>query len=641
MSLTLSLKTFDHRYPLKMEIFAKMENVITPSSSSSSIALTHETDSRNSSIIHKLESCKSFKELKQIHSYIIKTSPTLPHQTQQLVYTTIISICASTSNHVPDITYIHSLFNKLENPTIDLYNIVIRSFSHSNENPLFALLFYSDLLAKGLIGDSFTYPYVLKSCKLSYAFREGEQIHSHVVKNGFVLNLYVVNTLMSFYGACGVMESAQKVFDESPERDLVTWTTLIQGYVKRGCLEKGMQVFYEMCEAGVIADEMTMVILISSCAKLRDINLGIKLHQYIYDNDLNFDVYICNALVDMYLKCGNPTLAINLFNKMPMKNIVSWNSIILGLIQQGKFKIAMNVFKKMQSQKVKPDNITLVGVLNCCANLGTLKQGKWVHSYINKNGIKIDGFIGNALLDMYTKCGDIKKATYVFNNMKHKDVYTYTNMILGFAIHGEGQKALKLFSEMPKIGITPNDVTYLAVLMACAHCGFVKEGLKHFVNMLKVHNIKPQKEHYGCMVDLLGRAGLLSEAEDFIRNMNIEPDGLIYGALLAACGTHKNVEIGKRVMEKVDKMMDKDKDGAFILMSNLYSSENRFRDAFKLRKIMKERKIKKSPGCSSIEVDDVAYEFRKGDKSHQQTKEIYMLLDIMGKHLKNNDQIRI
>nr|GEW06164.1 hypothetical protein [Tanacetum cinerariifolium] len=495
------------------------------------------------------------------------------------------------------------------------------------------------MLKKGLLGDSFTYPFVLKACTLLRALKHGQQIHCHVVKNGYVSDLYVVNMLVRFYSECGVMECAKKVFSRSGVKDLVTWTTLIQGYVKMGCCEKGVVLFDELCEVGVKADEVTMVVLISACGRLRDLSLGKRLHKYMCDYDLDFDVYVCNALIDMYMKCGDASLAVEVFNEMPVKNVVSWNSMIMGLVQQGEFSIALNMFRKMQNQGVKPDDVTLVGVLNCCANLGTLNTWKWVHSYIDGHGITADGFIGNALLDMYMKCGVIEKAYRVFNGMKHRDVFTYTSMIVGLAMNGKGLRAMNVFSEMLKTGIVPNDVTYLGILMACSHAGLVKEGCKHFVDMLKVHNIKPQKEHYGCMVDLLGRAGLLSEAEDIIEHMVIEPDALVWGALLAACRIHGNLEIGKRVMKKLDKM-DAEKDsGAYILMSNLYSSSYKWRDAFKLRKTMKERNIKKSPGCSSVEVDGVAYEFRKGDKSHIKAKEIYMLLDIMEKHLKNSEHI--
>lgn len=586
------------------------------------------TNLQKSSIIEKLESCKSLKEIKQIHCYCIKTSATLP--LLQLLYTS--ATLSSSSNRLPDITYIYSLFTKLDNPNIHLYNTIIRSF------PLFSFLFYCNLLVKGLVGDRFTYPYVLKACTPMRALRDGQQIHSHVVKNGLVLNLYVVNSLIRFYAQCGVMESARKVFDTSPERDIVTWTTLIQGYVQMGCFEKGLQVFYQMCETGISADEITMVVLLSACAKLRNLSVGKKLHKFMCDYGLNFnDVYVNNALIDMYLKCGDNTLAFKVFNEMMphVKNIVSWNSMITGLVRQGEFRIALKMFKQMQNEGVKHDNVTLVAVLNCCANLGTLKQGKWVHSHIHKNSIETNDFVGNALIDMYMKCGEVEKGSYVFNIMKCKDVYTYTTMIVGLAINGEGQRAIKAFSEMHKMRIKPNDVTYLGILIACTHSGLVDEGCKHFMDMLMVHNITPQKEHYGCLVDLLGRAGLVNEAEDFITNVIVEPDFFVWGALLAACRTHGNIEIGKRVMEKIDQMDIEKDDGAYILMSNLYSSSYRWKDALNLRKTMKERNMNKSPGCSSIEVDGMVYEFRKGDKSHLKANEIYTLLNIMGKHLKN------
>ncbi|KAJ9542632.1 hypothetical protein OSB04_029138, partial [Centaurea solstitialis] len=521
-----------------------MEMLINSSPLSSSIPLTHDSNhfqESKSSIIEKLESCKSLKELKQIHSYIIKTSPSSSHQTQQFLYTRIISISATASTPISDVTYIHSLFSKLENPTIDLYNAVIRSFNSGNDNhPLMGLFFYEDLLAKGLVADRFTYPYVLKACALLRDLNIGEQVHSHVVKTGFVLDLYVVNVLVRFYGKCGVLERARKVFDESPERDLVTWTTLIQGYVKTGFYEKGVEVFYEMCEAGVRADEMTMTVLISAAARLQDLSLGKKLHEYICDYKLNFDVYIGNALVDMYLKCGDAGLALEIFNEMPVKNVVSWNSMISGLVHQEKFKLALNLFKKMRKQGVKPDEFTLVGVLNCCSNLGALKESKWVHSY----------------MDLYKKVATILSKCGWFTKSSHKKSTT----------------------------------------------------------------------------------GLLTEAEHFIQEKIVEPDGLVWGALLAACRVHGNVEIGERAKEKVD-MMDEEKDGAYVLMANLFSSFYRFRDAVKLRKTMKQRKMKKVVGYSSIEVDGVAYEFRKGEKSNIKGEEIYMLLDVMRKHLKNGGEL--
>ncbi|XAR63337.1 hypothetical protein NMG60_11023243 [Bertholletia excelsa] len=573
--------------------------------SSSCIACASYINSREISILHRLQSCKSTREIKQLQSYIIKTIPAL--QTQ-LIYSKIVSACSLCSDSDPG--YVNSIFRQISDPTITLYNAIIRCFSgcKNGKDSLTAFLLYGDLLARGLVPDNYTYPFVLRACAQSRALREGEVVHAHVIKNGLIFDLYVINTLIRMYAVCGFIGAAQKIFDESTRRDLVSWTTLIQGYVKVGFWKEGVKSFLDMCENGFEADEMTMVTVLSACASLGDITLGRKIHRYMHDHKVNVDVFVGNALVDMYLKCGDPDLARKVFNEMPVKNVVSWNSMILGLARQGEFKEALQVFRKMQRHGVKPDDVTLVGVLNSSANLGMLELGKWHW-----------------------------EAVGVFNCMKYKDVYSYTALIVGLAMHGQGQKALDLFNEMPKMGIKPDDVTYVGVLMACSHVGLVEEGRKHFSDMSTVYDLEPQTEHYGCMVDLLGRAGLMSEAEDFIKSMPIEPDAFVWGALLGACRIHGKVELAETIMEKLVKI-EPERDGAYVLMSNIYSSANKWRDAIKLRKEMKERKMKKTPGCSSIELDGVVHEFRKGDKSHPQTKEIYVLLDEMMIHLKSAGQ---
>lgn len=520
-----------------------------------------------------------------------------------------------------------------------MYNAIIRCFSGcKNKNgSLLALSFYSELLAKGLIPDKYTYPFLLKACAESRALREGQEVHARVVKNGFALDLYVVNTLIRLYAVCGAIESAQKMFDEGPHRDLVSWTTLIQGYVKMGFWKEGILVFFDMCDANFQVDELTAVIVLSACAKLGDLTLGRRIHRYMCDQKVNFDVFVGNALIDMYLKCGDADFARKIFNEMPVKNVVSWNSMVSGLVQKGEFKEVLNMFRKMQRRGVKPDDFTMVGVLNSCANLGMLELGKWAHAYVDRNRIKADGFIGNALVDMYAKCGSIDEASKVFNGMKCRDVYTYTTIIVGLAMHGQGERTLDLFSQLPKMGIKPNGVTYLGVLVACSHAGLVDEGHKHFSEMSRVYDLEPQMEHYGCMVDLLGRAGLVNEAQEFISNMPIEPDAFVWGALLGACRTHGNVELGEIVMEKLEKL-EPERDGTYVLMSNIYFSANKRRNALKLRKAMKEREIRKIPGCSSIELDGVVHEFRRGDKSHRKTKDIYSILDELTSHLQNSGQ---
>lgn len=488
-------------------------------------------------------------------------------------------------------------------------------------------MLFREMLVHGVLPDNYTVPYVLKACALSRALGEGVQIHGYTIKTGLLLsNVYVKNTLMRLYAVCGFVNSVEALFAGGGDRDLVSWTTLIQCYVKMGFPREGVVAFFDMCNAKQEADEMTVVIVLSACSKLGDLSLGRKVHAYIRDNGVNSDVFVGNALIDMYLKCGDSVVARKIFDEMPVRNVVSWNSLISGLAHQREFKEALKMFRKMQRTGLEPDDVTLVGVLNSCANLGVLELGKWVHSYIDKNQIEADGYIGNALVDMYAKCGSIQEAYRVFQGMKHKDVYSCTAIIVGLATHGEAKRALEVFSEMPKMGIKPDEVTFIGVLAACSHAGFVVEGQKFFTDMERVYSLRPQTEHYGCMVDLFGRAGLIDEAEKFIKNMPIEPDASVWGALLGACKIHGKVELGEAVMKNLLKV-EPHRDGAYVLMSNLYSSANKWRDAVKLRKAMKEKNMKKTPGCSSIELDGVVYEFRKGDKSHPKCKEIYKLLE--------------
>lgn len=586
-------------------------------------------------MLGRLKSCKllSPRQLQEVHAFVIKTSS----QRLNLPYSNLVSVSANLTSYV---SYILKHSDKPER-CLNLCNAIVQSLSsncknsNSNGNSLEALSLFREMLANGLVPDNYTVPFVLKACALSRALREGLQIHGFCVKIGLLAsNVYVKNTLMRVYAVCGFVDYVQKLFDEGSQRDLVTWTTLIQCYVKMGFPREGVKAFFQMREAQVIVDEMTVVIALSACSKLGDLSLGRKLHRYIRDYGVKLDIFVGNALVDMYLKCGDVDIARGIFDDMPVRNVVSWNSLISGLVYQGNFKEALNMFRKMQRMGLEPDDVTLVGVLNSCANLGMLGLGKWVHGYIDKNQIEADGFIGNALVDMYAKCGNVKQAYRVFQEMKHKDVYSYTAIIVGLAMHGEAKEALVVFSEMPKVGIKPDEVTFIGILAACSHAGLVVEGQKYFTDMLSVYSLKPQMEHYGCMVDLLGRAGLINEAEEFIKSMPIEPDASIWGALLGACRIHGQVKLGESAMKKLLEM-EPGREGAYILMSNLYSSTNKWKDAVRLRKSMKVQKLKKTPGCSSIELDGIVYEFQKGDKSHARSKEIHELLEKVTSHIKN------
>lgn len=310
-----------------------------------------------------------------------------------------------------------------------------------------------------------------------------------------------------------------------------------------------------------------------------------------------------------------------------MRDVTAWNALIKGYIGCERYSEAIRVFKMMQDQSDGGgDEITMLGVVSACAHLGALDMGRWMHAYIDRKRMRFSLNLGTALVNMYVKCGQIEIASALFRGMKEKDVRAWSVMIGGLAVHGLGKEALELFSEMQSVGISPDSVTLTAVLSACSHAGLVQEGLWLLDQMATDFCVEPTIEHYGCVVDLLGRAGQLEEALALIRRIPLKPDVALWGALLVACRVHKNVEMGERVAKEMLEL-DPYHAGAHVFLSNVYAASGKWALVDEVRNSMKEQKISKPPGSSSIELDDVVHEFLSGDKSHPLSHEIYMMLD--------------
>ncbi|PQQ20230.1 pentatricopeptide repeat-containing protein [Prunus yedoensis var. nudiflora] len=318
---------------------------------------------------------------------------------------------------------------------------------------------------------------------------------------------------------------------------------------------------------------------------------------------------------------------------MPEKNLFSWNIMINGHVEDSNYDEAFLLFREMQLKGEKGDKVTMVSLLLACSHLGALELGKWLHAYIEKEKIEVDVALGTTLVDMYAKCGSIDGASEVFRKLPEKDVMTWTALISGFAMCGQGKKALEHFHEMQMSGVKPDAITFVGVLAACSHAGLVDEGISHFNSMHEVYGIQPSIEHYGCMVDILGRAGRIAEAEELIRKMQMPPDRFVLGGLLGACRVHGNLEAAERAAQQLLEL-DPDDDGAYVLLSNLYSSMKKWEEAKRIRELMAERNVKKAPGCSLIEVDGIVHEFVKGDSSHPQSTNIYEMLQDMIERLK-------
>lgn len=315
-----------------------------------------------------------------------------------------------------------------------------------------------------------------------------------------------------------------------------------------------------------------------------------------------------------------------LFDKMPMKNTISWNSMISGYVGNGRYKEALDLFHQMQNARIEPSVHTMASLLGACACLGALEQGEWVHAYIEKNDIEANSIVLTALIDMYCKCGRLDKALWVFGNAPQKGLSSWNSMISGLAIHGCGEEAIRIFSRLQSSCLRPDHVSFLGVLTACNHSGMVDEARYYFSLMIITYKIQPTIKHYGCMVNLLGRAGHLEEAEELINSMPIDPDVVIWGSLLSACRNHGNIEIGEWVAKRMIEL-DPGESSSYVLLSNAYAAAGRFTDAVGMRQMMKEKQIWKDPGCSLVEVDGEVHEFVVDGRLHPRAREIHVLLD--------------
>ena len=355
----------------------------------------------------------------------------------------------------------------------------------------------------------------------------------------------------------------------------------------------------------------------------------------LFDKMQDKDIFSWTTMLDGYAKLGEYDEARHVFDAMPRKDIAALNALISAFEQNGKPKEALAVFRELQlSKDAKPDEVTLVCALSASAKLGAMDLGRWIDVYIKKHGIKLNYHLTTSLIDMYAKCGDLEKALEVYYSVERKDVFVWSATIAGLAMHGHGRATLDLFSKMLEAKVKPNAVTFTNVLCACSHKGLVNEGQRLFYQMEPVYGVVPGEKHYACMVDMLGRSGLLQEAVKFIEKMPILPTISVWGALLGACRLHGNIELAGQACSRLLEL-DPRNHGAYVLLLNIYARTGKWDRVSGLRKNMRDFGLKKEPGCSSIEVNGIVHEFLVGDNSHKLSKEINSKLDEITAKLKS------
>uniref|UniRef100_A0A1D1YFZ6 Pentatricopeptide repeat-containing protein At5g66520 n=1 Tax=Anthurium amnicola TaxID=1678845 RepID=A0A1D1YFZ6_9ARAE len=505
---------------------------------------------------------------------------------------------------------------------------------------------------------------LLQRCNLNMAGIK--QIHAHLVVSGAVADTYVAGKILAFCAISerGDLAHAHLLFRGLPRPTIFLWNTLMRAHVERREPCAAIALYGRMLADGYLPNNYTFSFALRACLDLSALTDGRKLHAQIvkigwepydfvqnglihmyascgcidsarkvFDHSLSRDVISWTAMVHGYAKSGQIEEARRLFDRMPARNAVSWSAMITGYVQIELFQEALVLFNEMQLAGVHPNHAGIVGALTACAFLGALDQGRWIHSYVERNKLELDRILGTALIDMYAKCGCIETAWQVFCQMPERDVFAYTSMISGFSNHGLSRKAIELFAKMQNDDVKPNEVTLISVLTACSRMGLVAEGKNFFENMSSAYGIQPGLEHYGCLVDLLGRAGLLGEATRVVREMPMKPDSYVLGALLNACRVRGEVELAKETVESLEDL-GLDHGGVYVLLSNIYASANRWHYVAGVRKGMEYKKVRKVPGCSMIEVDGVACEFVSGNRSHWLMERIVATLKLMNMQLR-------
>ncbi|CAN1270640.1 Pentatricopeptide repeat-containing protein At3g12770 [Linum perenne] len=348
--------------------------------------------------------------------------------------------------------------------------------------------------------------------------------------------------------------------------------------------------------------------------------MGRRIQGQIFRHGFDSDVFVQNGLVTFYAKCGEIELANKVFGRLSDKTIVTWTSMISGYAQNGKSLEALRVYGQMRNTNLTPEWITFVSVLKACGQVGSIELARWMDEYVANSEFKADVVVNTALIDMYAKCGSVNSSRDVFNRTGEKDVVMWSAMIAAYALHGQGQEAIDLFTAMRHTGVQPNDVTFVSLLSACNHSGLVEEGWKLF-HCMREYGIEPRHQHYACVVDLLGRAGFLDRAYEFIRNMPIEPGVSVWGALLTACKIHRHVTLGEYAAERIFSL-DQFSTGHHVQLSNIYASARMWDHVSKMRVLMKGKGLSKDLGYSSIEINGKPQVFQVGDKSHPRFTEI-------------------
>ncbi|KAJ0972613.1 hypothetical protein J5N97_020572 [Dioscorea zingiberensis] len=523
-----------------------------------------------------------------------------------------------------DLPAARSLFGTILEPNVSAWNAMLIAYSR-HESPGRVLNLFGRMISKKqACPDSSTFTVALNACAKILDLETGEEIKLRAFNLGYADDVFVCSSLLNLYVKCGRLSDAMKVFEGMSNKDLVSWTTMINGFASFGKPFETIGIYRRMQFEGMVGDGIVMVGLIQACAGIGDVRLGQSVHGHMIRREMRMDIVVETSLVDMYAKNGVVKLANLVFKRMQIRNVVSWSALISGYAQNGFASDAISLLISMQNCGLHPDSVVLVSALLACSQIGFLKLGKSVHGYIMRR-LEYDRISGTALIDMYSKCGSISYASALFHKVSARDSISWNAMIASYGAHGKGKEALLLFLKMKEAGLKPDGATFASLLSAFGHSGLVEEGRYWFDRMVREFGIEPGEKHYACMVDLLARAGHVDEAHKLIKSMAIQPGIAVWVALLSGCHNHKKLELGDCVAGKVLELNPDDL-GIYVLVSNIYAAAKKWDKVVEVRRLMKKLGMKKVPGYSLVEVNGKLHAFLMEDKSHPQYDKIMEML---------------
>ncbi|KAF5444632.1 hypothetical protein F2P56_033752 [Juglans regia] len=496
----------------------------------------------------------------------------------------------------------------------------------SKGSPREAIVLFTQIRRKGLHHLGVVVPLIFKACASVTFLSFGKALHADSVKAGVDCGAMVGTSLVDMYAKCGNVVDSRKMFDHMPDRSVVTWNAMIGGYLMNEDTRSASVLFERMSTRNAV----TWIEMIDGFAKRRDtvtarrlfnrvppelknvVTWTVMVDGYTSNGDMEAareifeempfrNFFAWSSMVSGYCKKGDIKEAKAIFERIPVRNLVNWNSLISGYAQNGFSEGALDAFGEMQAEGFEPDEVTIASVLSACAQLGLLDAGKEIHCAIHRKGIRSNVFVLNGLVDMYAKCGELAIARLVFERIDEKNIACWNAMILGYATHGQCKEALEIFGRMESSNKRPDDITFLSVLSACVHGGFVNEGKEIFSKMEK-YGLKPSIKHYGCLVDLMARAGRLKEAYDLIKRMPMKPNDTVWTAMLGACRIYLDMEMTDEIVKEgtLNAKMMTANESLCVLLSHIYAASNRWEEAERMRTLMINEGMQKTPGCSSL-----------------------------------------